>query len=176
MRISKNIVSILMLICLLASVFSGCNFVQIIDTGAGYLDSQAFELAENSDTEDSQPENKTYSSIKDYTKSPLNQIAIKQLFGESDEEKSVEIVPEENNLVIEYRYREIFDEQSIKSTAARHSENLINGKYNTKFNSKAFVKLANSIKTEVNIEEPNVVVRYYNGDDTLIYELTFSAD
>lgn len=169
MRISKNIVSILMLICLLASVFSGCNFVQIIDTGAGYLDSQAFELAENSDTEDSQPENKTYSSIKDYTKSPLNQIAIKQLFGESDEEKSVEIVPEENNLVIEYRYREIFDEQSIKSTAARHSEAY-------KFNSKAFVKLANSIKTEVNIEEPNVVVRYYNGDDTLIYELTFSAD
>lgn len=169
MRISKNIVSILMLICLLASVFSGCNFVQIIDTGAGYLDSQAFELAENSDTEDSQPENKTYSSIKDYTKSPLNQIAIKQLFGESDEEKSVEIVPEENNLVIEYRYREIFDEQSIKSTAARHSESY-------KFNSKAFVKLANSIKTEVNIEEPNVVVRYYNGDDTLIYELTFSAD
>ncbi len=169
MKKSKKFMSILMLSCLFATVFSGCNFVQIIDTGAGYLDSQAFELAENSGTEDSQSDDKNYSSIDDYIKSPLNQVAIKQLFGESDEEKSVEIVPEENNLVIEYRYYETFDEQSIKSTAARHSEIY-------KFNSEAFVKLANSIKNEVNIEDPSVILRYYNGDGTFIYELEFKAD
>ena len=169
MKRSKKLVSILMIGYLFTTVFSGCNFVQVIDTGAQYLDSNATVLTEKFDSEDAQAEVKTYSSIENYVKSPLNQVAINQLFGVSDEEKEVIIIPEESDLVIEYRYKEIFDELSIKSTAARHSEIY-------KFNSTAFVTLANSLKNEVNIENPSVIVEYYNGDGSLIYELTFSAD
>lgn len=164
MKSVKKFSAALALMCMLSAVFCGCNFIQVIDTGADFLEGNTPVFVDSADSEDG--ENKTYSSVDSYVKSPINQVALSAILGPSDEEKDIEIKAEGENLVFEYRYKEIFDEKSKKSVAAAHSE-----KY--KFNSTDFTNLANTLKREVEVENPSVIVRYYNGDDTIIYELTY---
>ena len=164
MKNIKKASAVIALMCVVSAVFSGCNFLQIIDTGADFLEGNSPVLVESDDSEDG--ENKAYSSVENYIKSPINQVALSTIIGISDEEKDIEIKAEGENLVFEYRYKEIFDENSKKSIAAAHSE-----KY--KFASSDFTNLADTLKREVEVENPSVIVRYYNGDGTIIYELTY---
>lgn len=164
MKSIKNALAALALMCTASAVFSGCNFIQVINTGADFLEGNTPVLVDSDESEEG--ENKTYSSVENYVKSPINHIALSAIIGPSDDEKDNEIKAEGENLVFEYRYKQIYDEKSKKSMAAAHSE-----KY--KFDSSNFTNLADTLKREVEVKNPKVIVRYYNGDGTIIYELTY---
>lgn len=116
---------------------------------------------------------KQYASIKDYVNDPTFQAEVKKLIEQYEGQgMSMTITGEGDKLVYTYKYtnEQLIDEDfSLEDAQAYFDEEV--AKQESQFKS-----LAKQLPTYIDVDDPSVVLRYYDYDDTLIWEKEFKAD
>ena len=156
MKKSKIFAAFLTTACLFALTFTGCNFLQNSNDKSDIAESETSTA-------------KTYSSIEEYLKNPLTQVTVSTIKNAVDETTTINVKAEDNKLVFEYTYADIYEKSALSGMAYQL-------KTSYERNASVYTSLASSIEKEVDVENPLVVIRYLNGDKTVIYEGKFAPD
>lgn len=117
--------------------------------------------------------NKQYASIKEYVEDDEFQKQVEQQMKSYEGMgMSMTITGEGNKLVYTYKYTDemLIDDDFTLEDAKEYFDNAINGQKST------FTTLCKQLPIYIDVEDPVVVLRYYDFDNTLIYEKEFTAE
>lgn len=117
--------------------------------------------------------NKQYASIKEYVEDDEFQKQVEQQMKSYEGMgMSMTITGEGNKLVYTYKYTDemLIDDDFTLEDAKEYFDNAINGQKST------FTSLCKQLPIYIDVEDPVVVLRYYDFDNTLIYEKEFTAE
>ena len=116
---------------------------------------------------------KQYASIKEYVEDDEFQKQVEQQMKSYEGMgMSMTITGEGNKLVYTYKYTDetLIDDDFTLEDAREYFDDAINGQKST------FTSLCKQLPIYIDVENPVVVLRYYDFDNTLIYEKEFTAD
>lgn len=116
---------------------------------------------------------KQYASIKEYVEDDEFQKQVEQQMKSYEGMgMSMTITGEGNKLVYTYKYTDekLIDDDFTLEDAREYFDEAINGQKST------FTSLCKQLPIYIDVENPVVVLRYYDFDNTLIYEKEFTAD
>lgn len=116
---------------------------------------------------------KQYASIKDYVNDPTFQAAVKkEMAAYEGQGMSMTITGEGNKLVYTYKYtdKNLIDDNFTLEDAQEYFDDAI------KSQESQFKSLCKQLTNYIDVDDPVVVLRYYDYDDTLIWEKEFKAD
>lgn len=116
---------------------------------------------------------KPYSSLKEYVESDeVKNELDSQMKMYEDSGMSMEISAEGNKLVYTYKYtdEQLIDEDYTLEDAKDYFDSAIEAQKST------FTELCAQLPLYIDVEDPVVVLRYYDMDDTLIWEKEFTAE
>ena len=154
-----------MVACLSAFTFTGCGGSNA-DTKTSDISAQESNNEESSDTEEASMVDGKYTSIEAYISDPTIKSALDSAMP-TDDTFTLEIKAEGESLVYEYKYTETYEEIELMKETLESSASSMES---------SMVSVANTLKSIVDVENPKVVMRYLNGDGTLISEIEFGAD
>lgn len=135
-------------------------------------DSNTGKTSQQSTTK-KQSSSKQYASIKDYVNDPTFQAEVKKQMAQYEGQgMSMTITGEGDKLVYTYKYtdKQLIDEDFSLEDAQAYFDEAV-AKQESQFKS-----LAAQLPVYIDVDDPSVVLRYYDYDDTLIWEKEFKAD
>lgn len=156
-----------LLVTVMAVSISACNSpTQTPSQVSGSSEaSVASSEPESSVEESSVDSSKKYQSLDEFIKSDEAQQVVDQVQETAGDVMTFELLVEDGNkLIYQYTYNEQMD---VDMDALKDGVNSLTSMY---------ASSAEAIEQMVNVEDPYLVIRYMNADDTLIYEKAFNAD
>lgn len=162
----KKLAKLLICVSMIGLVFSlgACGSDDDKDTGKKPATQQ---------TTKKQSSSKQYASIKEYVNDPTFQAEIKKQMAQYEGQgMSMEITGEGDKLVYTYKYTDekLIDDDFTLDDAKEYFDGAM------KNNESQFKSLCSQLTKYIDVEDPSVVIRYYDYDDTLIWEKEFKAD
>lgn len=116
---------------------------------------------------------KLYSSIKDYIESDEFQAEFSsQVKSFEGSGMSMDITAEGNKLIYVYKYTDekLIDDTYTLEDAKAYFDKALESQKST------FTSICSQLPLYIDVEDPVLVLRYYDFDDTLIYEKEFTAE
>lgn len=110
-----------------------------------------------------------YKSVEAYIADPTVKATIEESIATEADGLEIEVKGTENELIYEYVFDEVYDAATVeimKSSFESGAASL----------ESTFVDVANSLVDVVAADDIGVIVRYINGDGTVIFEETYKAD
>ena len=163
----KKFAKLLICVSMLGLVFSlgACGSDDDSNTGK--------DTVAQATTPKSQTSSKPYASIEDYVNDPIFQAEVERQMAEYEGKgMSMTITGEGDKLVYTYKYtaEKLIDEDfTLEEAQANFDESI-------KEQESIFISLCKQLPVYIDVDDPSVVLRYYDYDDTLIWEKEFKAD
>ena len=109
-----------------------------------------------------------YKTVEAYLADPIVKASMKESMDTGAEDMEIDILGTENQLIYQYTFEETYDDattQILKSSFESQVDSL----------EPTMVDVADSLKDVVSADNLCVVLKYLNGDGTVIFEHTFNA-
>lgn len=139
----------------------------------GSDDDNSSNSGSGSNKQESNKSDKQYGSLKEYVESDELQSELKkQMSSYEGMGMSMDITAEGNKLVYSYKYTDekLIDDDYTLEDAQEYFDSAIEKQKST------FTSLCSQLPLLIDVEDPVVVLRYYDMDDTLIWEKEFTAE
>ncbi len=107
--------------------------------------------------------NNKYESLEDYIESDVVKNSFESAKEQYEGVMDVDILAEDNNLVYQYKYLEQIPEEALELT-----ESTLKDTFSAQ--SSTFEYIVKILESSVEVEDPGVVIRVLNADETVIYE------
>lgn len=109
-----------------------------------------------------------YKTVEAYLENPAVKAELKESMDTGAEDINIEVIGTENQLIYQYTFEETYDAANVELLKAAF-EGQVDSLEPT------MVDVADSLKDVVSADNLCVVVKYLNGDGTVIFEKTFNA-
>lgn len=110
-----------------------------------------------------------YKTVEAYLADPIVKATLEESLGSDTDTMAIEVKAEGSNLVYEYAFTETYEADLLDIMKSSLESS-------TTANEATFKDVANSLKDVVAGDDLGVIVRYLNGDGTVIFEATYKAD
>lgn len=110
-----------------------------------------------------------YKSVEAYLADPIVKATLKESLGSDSDTMAIDVIAEGSNLVYEYAFTDTYEADMLDIMKSSLESS-------TTANEATFKDVAYSLKDVVASDDLGVVVRYLNGDGTVIFEETYKAD
>lgn len=109
-----------------------------------------------------------YKTVEAYLENPTVKSSLEESMGSVPEDIDIEIIGTTNELIYQYTFEETYDAATVE---------LLKSSFEGSVDSleASMVDIANSLKDCVSANNLCVVVKYLNGDGTVIFEKTFNS-
>lgn len=109
-----------------------------------------------------------YKTVEAYLENPTVKASIKESMDTNAEDMEIEVLGTENQLIYQYQFEETYDDATVQ---------ILRSSFESQVDSlePTMVDVADSLKDVVSAKNLCVVLKYLNGDGTVIFEHTFNA-
>ena len=109
-----------------------------------------------------------YKTVEAYLENPTVKSSLEESMGSVPEDIDIEIIGTTNELIYQYTFEETYDAATVE---------LLKSSFEGSVDSleASMVDIANSLKDCVSANNLCVIVKYLNGDGTVIFEKTFNS-
>ncbi len=109
-----------------------------------------------------------YKTVEAYLETPAVKAELKESMDTGAEDINIEVFGTENQLIYQYTFEETYDAATVELFKAGFESNVSSLE-------STMVDIADSLVDCVSADNISVVIKYLNGDGTVIFEETFNA-
>ena len=110
-----------------------------------------------------------YKTVEAYLADPIVKSTLEESLGSDTDTTAIDVKAEGSNLVYEYVFTETYEADLLDIMKSSLESS-------TTANEATYKDVANSLKDVIANDDLGVIVRYINGDSTVIFEATYKAD